>query len=82
VGQDVILTKADQLEWNIIAGGFKYKFIGVGEKFQTGIGVAEPGGGETWHKHTSEVEETYYVLKGKGTIWWRVGGKERTIEFS
>jgi len=82
MGQEIILTKVGQLEWNTIAGGFKYKFIGVGEKFLTGLGVAEPGGGETWHKHTPEVEETYYVLKGKGKIWWRSGGREHSLEFS
>ena len=80
--KEVKLIKPDQLEWNAIAGGFKYKFIGEGEKFLTGIGVAQPGGGETWHKHTAEVEETYYVLKGKGTLWWRSEGKEHALEFS
>ena len=82
MGQEIVLTKVSQLEWNTIAGGFKYKFIGVGEKFLTGLGMAEPGGGETWHKHTLEVEETYYVLKGKGRIWWRSDGQEHSLEFS
>ena len=80
--KEVKLIKPDQLEWNAIAGGFKYKFIGEGEKFLTGIGLARPGGGETWHKHTAEVEETYYVLKGKGTLWWKSDGKEHALEFS
>lgn len=78
----VIVTKVDQLEWQVLPGGFKYKFIAVGDKFMTGMGVAPPGGGETWHKHTPDVEETYYVLKGKGKIWWKSEGGEHSLEFS
>ncbi len=80
--QRIILTKVEQLEWQLLPGGFKYKFISRGDKFITGVGIASPGGGETWHKHTSEVEETYYVLKGRGKIWWRSDGKEYHLEFS
>ena len=69
------------LEWQTLPGGWKYKFIGRGGKFLTGLGVAEPGGGETWHKHGPEVEETYHVLKGQGKLCWKEDGTEHTIEF-
>jgi mannose-6-phosphate isomerase-like protein (cupin superfamily) len=78
----IILTRANQIDWQILPGGFKYKFIATGDKFMTGLGLAQPGGGETWHRHTREVEETYYVLKGKGKICWRSDGKEHVLEFS
>ncbi len=82
MGREIILKKTDALQWHPLPGGFKYKWIAEGNKFLTGMGLAEPGGGETWHKHTKEVEETYYVLRGKGTIWWRVEGKEYSLDFS
>lgn len=82
MGNEIIINKVDELEWQVLPGGFKYKFIAIGDKFLTGMGLAEPGGGETWHKHTTEVEETYYVLKGKGKIWWRSDGQEHSLEFS
>jgi mannose-6-phosphate isomerase-like protein (cupin superfamily) len=80
---DIQLTKAYQLEWKDLAGGVKYKFIATGDKFMTGIGIARPRSGETWHKHTENVEETYYVLNGQGTISWKSdGGEVRSLEFS
>ena len=75
-------VKVDQLEWQKLPGGFKYKWIAKGDKFLTGLGVAEPGGGETWHKHTREVEETYYILKGQGRISWKADGKVYHQDFS
>jgi len=80
--QRIVLTKAGQLEWQILPGDAKYKVIAKGDKFRTGIGVVHPGGGETWHKHTTEVEETYFLLEGKGKIWWKSNGKEYDLEFS
>ncbi len=80
--QEITLVKADDLAWELLSGGFKYKIIARGEKFVTGIGVAQPGHGETWHKHTQEVEETYYVLRGEGEISWRSGGAVRKLRFS
>jgi len=80
--KEIILTKVDQLEWQTLSGGFKYKFIATGGKFITGIGVAQPGSGETWHKHTDEVEESYYVLKGQGKISWKSDEKVHSLEFS
>lgn len=82
MSSDIVFTKTDQVEWQHISGGFKYKFIAKGDKFLTGIGVAQPGNGETWHKHTADVEETYYVLKGSGKISWRSNGEEKHFEFS
>jgi mannose-6-phosphate isomerase-like protein (cupin superfamily) len=79
---EIIIKRVDELEWQALPGGFKYKFIAVGDKFLTGMGLAQPGGGETWHKHTLEVEETYYVLKGKGKICWRFDGQEYSLGFS
>ena len=79
---DIILTRTSQLDWQNLPGGFKYKFIAIGDKFVTGMGVAQPGGGETWHKHKPDVEETYYVLKGKGKIWWKSDGEEHVLEYS
>lgn len=58
----IVCTTVERLEWQVLPGGFKYKFIARGDRFLTGIGVAQPGGGESWHTHTKEVEETYYVL--------------------
>jgi len=79
---DIIITKADQLEWKNLAGGIKYKFISNGSKFMTGLGIAQPGGGETWHKHTENVEETYYVIEGQGKISWKSDGEVRSLDFS
>lgn len=82
VREEIVCTKAERLEWQVLAGGFKYKFIARGGKFLTGIGVAQPGGGESWHKHTKAVEETYYVLKGKGEMSWRSNGRTHKLQFS
>lgn len=71
-----------ELEWRELPGGFRYKFIAVGDRFLMGIGVASPGGGEIWHKHAPEVEEIYYVLKGKGKIAWKLNDAEQALEFS
>ncbi len=79
---EIVLTKVDQLEWQTLSGGIKYKFIATGDKFLTGIGVAQPGYGETWHKHTDEVEESYYVIKGQGKISWKSGKEEHSLDFS
>lgn len=65
-----------------LPGGFRYKWIAKGRKFLTGLGVAKPRGGESWHKHTEQVEETYYVLSGKGKIWWKSNGKTHSLEFA
>ena len=47
-----------------------------------GIGVAQPGGGDTWHKPSEGLEETYYVLKGKGRIAWKSSdGQVNELEF-
>lgn len=81
-GEDIILEKTGDIEWESLSGGFKYKFIATGEKFLTGIGVAQPGSGETWHKHTAEVEETYYVLRGQGEIYWKSGDAVKKLKFS
>jgi mannose-6-phosphate isomerase-like protein (cupin superfamily) len=80
--KDVVLLRSDEIEWKSLSGGFKYKFIANGEKFVTGLGVAQPGNGESWHKHTADVEETYYVLKGKGEISWKSGNTVKKIRFS
>jgi mannose-6-phosphate isomerase-like protein (cupin superfamily) len=82
MNEEISLTKADDLEWKTLSGGFKYKIIAQGDKFMTGIGVAQPGSGETWHKHTDEVEETYYVLRGEGEMEWRVRDKVKRIKFT
>lgn len=79
---DIILTKTDRLEWKNLAGGIRYKFIADGEKFMTGIGIAQPGSGETWHKHAEDVEETYYVIKGQGRMSWKSDGEVRSLDFS
>ncbi len=79
---DIQLAKAYQQEWKDFAGGIKYKFIATGGKFMTGIGIARPGSGETWHKHAEDVEETYYVLNGQETISWKSDGEVRSLEFS
>lgn len=78
----IVLNHAAELEWRELPGGFRYKFIAVGDRFLTGIGVAAPGGGESWHKHAPEVEETYYVLKGRGKIAWKSNDGEHALEFS
>lgn len=80
--KEITLIKVDELEWETLSGGFKYKMIAQGEKFVTGIGVAQPGDGETWHKHTDEVEETYYVLRGEGEIAWKSDGTVHKLRFS
>jgi mannose-6-phosphate isomerase-like protein (cupin superfamily) len=82
MSQGVTKINAHQLEWNTMPGGWKYKILGKGGKFLTAMGVAEPGGGETWHKHTADCEETYYVLRGKGRISWRSEGKEYSLDFT
>jgi oxalate decarboxylase/phosphoglucose isomerase-like protein (cupin superfamily) len=82
VGQGILLIKMDQLEWETVPGGFKVKVLARGDRFITGIGVGQPGGGETWHKHAAEVEETCYVLKGKGKASWKSNGEVNHIEFS
>jgi len=82
VTSGILLSHTGELEWQELPGGFRHKFIAVGDRFLTGLGVASPGGGETWHKHAPEVEETYYVLKGRGRMAWRSNGAEHTLEFS
>lgn len=79
---DILLTKTDQLEWKNLEGGIKYKFIASGSNFMTGLGIAQPGGGESWHKHTENVEETYYIIKGQGKMSWKSGGEVRSLNFS
>lgn len=81
MSKDVILKKVDDIEWNTITGGFKYKIIAEGDKFMTGMGVAQPGAGETWHRHTDAVEETYYVLRGEGEMSWKADGKVSKVKF-
>lgn len=80
--KEVIKVKTQEVEWQTLPGGWRYKILGKGAKFLTAIGIAEPGGGETWHKHTSEFEETYYVLGGEGKITWKSDGKEFELEFA
>lgn len=80
--KDIVLLRSDEIEWKSLSGGFKYKFIASGEKFLTGLGVAQAGNGESWHKHTAEVEETYYVLRGKGEISWKSGKTVKKLRFS
>lgn len=81
--KEITLIKANELEWETLSGGFKYKIIARGEKFVTGIGVAQPGDGESWHKHMDEVEETYYILQGEGEIAWKTGhGTVHKLRFS
>lgn len=82
ISQQIVLTKVEQGDWQTLPGGIKYKCLARGDKFRTSIGVAQPGGGETWHKHTEEVEETYYVLKGKGKISWKSNGAVCNLDFS
>ena len=79
--KDIVLVKPEDAEWKSLSGGFKYKFIATGEKFVTGLGVAQPGNGETWHKHTAEVEETYYVIKGQGEMSWKSGDTVKKLSF-
>lgn len=80
--KDIVVLKSGDIEWKSLSGGFKYKFIASGDKFMTGLGVAQPGDGEAWHKHTTEVEETYYVLRGQGEISWKSEGKLRKLSFA
>lgn len=78
----VKLMKSAPLPWNELPGGLKYKLVATGTKFTTGIAVAKPGEGESWHKHTDEVEESYYIAKGQGRIAWKSDGNVHTLEFS
>jgi mannose-6-phosphate isomerase-like protein (cupin superfamily) len=80
--KSVRLMKPVSLSSNELPGGLKYKLVATGSKFTTGIAVAEPGTGESWHKHTDEVEETYYIVKGQGRIAWKSDGDVHTLEFS
>lgn len=79
---DIIRTEAGRLDWNDLPGGIRYKFVATGCKFMTGIGVAQPGSGETWHQHAEDVEETYYIIKGQGKISWKSDGEVRSLDFS
>ncbi len=53
---EIVLTRKDQMDWHVLPGGFKHKLLARGDKFRTSMGVAQPGGGETWHKHTDDLE--------------------------
>jgi mannose-6-phosphate isomerase-like protein (cupin superfamily) len=77
----IVVTRAGRRAWQSLPGRFRYTWIGRGRKFLTGLGVAKPGGGEDWHRHTDRVEETYYVLRGRGRIWWRTNGRTRRLDF-
>jgi mannose-6-phosphate isomerase-like protein (cupin superfamily) len=78
----VTLLKSAPLPWNELPGGLEYKLVATGSKFTTGLAVAKPGAGESWHKHTKEVEETYYIVKGQGRISWKADGTVHTLDFS
>ncbi len=81
--KEIVRIKTGEMEWEHLSGGFKYKLIAHGEKFITGIGVAQPGDGESWHKHTNECEETYYILQGEGEIAWKTSqGEVHKLRFS
>lgn len=82
MNQQITIIRKDELPWESLTGGFKYKIIAEGEKFITGLGVAQPGDGETWHKHTDQVEETYYVLQGEGEMAWKSGETVQKLKFS
>jgi len=77
----IVVTKPDQLPWQDLPGGLKYKFVASGSRFLTGIAVVQPGMGECWHKHADDVEESYYVLRGRGTMSWKSGGDTHTLDF-
>ena len=44
---------------------------------------ADPGQGSQWHTHPQEAEEEeyLYVLQGRGTMYYKQGGKEHAIPF-
>jgi mannose-6-phosphate isomerase-like protein (cupin superfamily) len=81
MSNSVVLTSAEQPSWQELDGGLKYRFVASGGKFRTGIAVMQPGMGEVWHRHADDVEETYYVLRGRGRISWKSDGMVSTIEF-
>lgn len=69
-------------------GGGKTKYLLTEETAECkhinmGIFLADPGQGSQWHTHPQEAEEEeyLYVLKGKGTIYYKEGGREHDIEF-
>lgn len=80
--KNVTLVKGSSVDWQELPGGLKYRLVAVGSRFSTGIASAQPGAGETWHKHTEEVEESYYVVKGEGRLTWKSGSETRTLEFA
>lgn len=68
-------------------GGGRTKYLlteeNAGCKFiNMGLFFADPGQGSQWHTHPAEVEEEeyLYVLSGKGTMYYKQGGKESAIE--
>lgn len=80
--KNVTLIKGGSAGWQELPGGLRYRLVAQGSKFSTGVASALPGAGETWHKHTEEVEETYYVVRGAGRLTWKSGAETRTLEFA
>ena len=40
-----------------------------------------PGGGEAWHVHMSYYDIFFYILDGKGTMWWEQDGEQHQADF-
>jgi mannose-6-phosphate isomerase-like protein (cupin superfamily) len=64
-------------------GGGKTKYLLTEETagckyINLGLFWADPGQGSQWHTHPRETEEEefLYVLKGKGTLYFKQGGKD------
>ncbi len=69
-------------------GGGRTKFLlteeNAGCKYMNmGLFFAGPGQGSQWHTHPEEAEEEeyLYILKGKGTLYYKQGGKDHEIQF-
>lgn len=48
-----------------------------------GLFLADPGRGSQWHTHPREAEEEeyLYIIEGRGTMFYKQGGKEHQIQF-
>ena len=51
------------------------------KKINMGLFFAAPGQGSQWHTHPEEAEEEeyLYIMKGKGTLYYKQGGKDHEV---
>jgi oxalate decarboxylase/phosphoglucose isomerase-like protein (cupin superfamily) len=69
-------------------GGGRTKFLLTEENarckyINMGLFFAAPGQGSQWHTHPEEAEEEeyLYIVRGKGTLYYKQDGKDHEIQF-